>query len=203
MVTDYLLGIVCTFLGLKLFKKGKSHGSKSILFWSMAFFATGLAAYLGGTYHGFHEVMSVSKSAWIWKGTVYCIGLISLAMLAGSIKALVPVHHQKWLLSLMTGKFAVYCIWMINHDDFSYVIYDYVPSMIGILLLHLFDMRKNKNTESLWIILGIISSLLGAFLQQKEFSIHTHFNHNDIYHVIQMISMFLFYQGASHLKDRA
>ena len=119
------------------------------------------------------------------------------------MKALVPVQYQKWLLSLITIKFTVFCVWMINHDDFSYVIYDYAPSMIAILLLHLFDMRKNRNPESLWIILGIISSLLGAFLQQIEFSIHTHFNHNDIYHVIQIFSMFLFYQGASHLKDRA
>jgi hypothetical protein len=40
----------------------------------------------------------------------------------------------------------------------------------------------------------------GTAVQQSGFSFHKHFNHNDIYHVFQMGSMFLLYKGVILLK---
>jgi hypothetical protein len=33
------------------------------------------------------------------------------------------------------------------------------------------------------------------------FALHQHFNHNDLYHVIQIAAMVLFYIGAKQLRD--
>jgi len=52
-----------------------------------------------------------------------------------------------------------------------------------------------------YISIGIIISFIGAGVQASRLGLHQHFNHNDIYHVIQMIGMGFFYHGATLLTD--
>jgi hypothetical protein len=44
-------------------------------------------------------------------------------------------------------------------------------------------------------------SCLAAAVQFNGIALHQHFNHNDLYHVVQMGGMYLFYRGALILKD--
>src|SRR5688500_19676948 len=102
VATDYLLAIAATIFGIRLWRRGAR-------LWSIAFFFTAAASLLGGTYHGLaYEPL--------WRPTVYAIGLASLFLLAGL---------GKWFAIFGALKFIVYAIWMIDHDDFKYVIYDY------------------------------------------------------------------------------
>jgi hypothetical protein len=48
----------------------------------------------------------------------------------------------------------------------------------------------------------VLVSFLAAGVQFNEIALHQHFNHNDLYHVIQMGGMYLFYRGALVLKDQ-
>jgi hypothetical protein len=43
----------------------------------------------------------------------------------------------------------------------------------------------------------------GLAIQMSGFGLHRDFNHNDIFHVIQIVAMFLFFKGARDLQDRA
>ena len=47
VITDYVLGAVSIFLSLRLMDASR--------FWALAFFALGLGALLGGTWHGFWQ----------------------------------------------------------------------------------------------------------------------------------------------------
>jgi hypothetical protein len=47
-----------------------------------------------------------------------------------------------------------------------------------------------------------VVSVLAATIQVNGVALHHDFNHNDLYHVIQMGGMYLFYRGALVLKDR-
>jgi hypothetical protein len=49
---------------------------------------------------------------------------------------------------------------------------------------------------------GIAVTLIGALVQQTGFRHHADFNHNDAYHVIQLVALYLFFKGASRLRDR-
>lgn len=44
-------------------------------------------------------------------------------------------------------------------------------------------------------------SFLAVAVQVIESTLHDYLNHNDLYHVIQMGGMYLFYRGALALKD--
>ncbi len=95
--------------------------------------------------------------------------------------------------------FAVYGYWMIHHNDFHYVIYDYLPAMLATLLLQALAFHQPGAS---WIIAGILISFGAAAVQQTGIVFHKYFNFNDAYHVIQMFAMWLLYRGGLLLRDR-
>ena len=56
--------------------------------------------------------------------------------------------------------------------------------------------------SALWMAGGMLVSFMAAAVQVNGVALHDHFNHNHLYHVIQMGGMYLFYRGALLLKDR-
>jgi hypothetical protein len=42
-----------------------------------------------------------------------------------------------------------------------------------------------------------------ALVQRSGFALHRHFNHNDLYHVVQMLGTWLLYRGGSELPKGA
>lgn len=202
MATDYILGFVSVFLAGRLLNQARRHKAPAIAVWAIAFLATGIAAFIGGTYHGFTEPLGSIGQAATWKATLYLIGVMSLTMATGSTLARIPNPTKKILLFFIALKFLFFAIWMVNHDDFKYVIYDYAPTMIGIALIHGWSFFRNGNGRGDgWILLGIALSLGGAVLQQTGFSLHQHLNHNDIYHIVQIVAMLAFYRGARLMQN--
>jgi len=54
-----------------------------------------------------------------------------------------------------------------------------------------------------WIVAALVVTLIGLGIQLTGFRAHRDFNHNDIFHVIQLVAMCLFFKGSRHLQDRA
>jgi hypothetical protein len=199
LLTDYALALLTIFFATQLLKKKPAQ--RSVQFWSAAFFATAFAAIVGGTSHGFELYLSDFWQTAIWKATVYSIGVASFCMLAGAILAATKPPLQKWLVAVAVLQFLIYAIWMINHDDFKYVIYDYAPAMLAVLFLQIYTHLKFRDPAVRWIIAGVLLSFFAAGVQQSGFTIHSHFNHNDLYHVIQMGAIYLLFRGAKLLTD--
>lgn len=53
-----------------------------------------------------------------------------------------------------------------------------------------------------WLLGGLAASIFAATLLVFRVGLAEHFNHNDLYHVIQLAAFYLFYRGASQLQDR-
>jgi hypothetical protein len=49
----------------------------------------------------------------------------------------------------------------------------------------------------------VLVSLVAAIVQARRLAPHRQFNHNDLYHVIQMVALYAFYRGGTLLLDRA
>ncbi len=203
MLTDYLLGLFTVILAVRLFKLNENQQENSILLWAGALVATAIAAFLGGTSHGFALHFSDFAKTAIWKATVYSIGLASFLMLSGTLFATVANPLRKLLLGLVLLKFLIYAGWMISHDEFKYVIFDYAPAMLGVVLLQLYAYSKWKHKSAVWLISGVLISFAAAGIQMSGFTLHQHFNHNDLYHVIQMGAIYLLYRGAGLIKDQS
>ena len=195
--TDYLITVFATVFALGLIRQYRRSRLHAHWLWAMAFIFIGLAAMLGGTSHGFVGYLDDYALRLIWKGTVYCVGLSMIFAVAGSIEGSgLPGLHRKVLHSLNGVAFAVYTIWMASNSAFIYVIAYYVPAMSSVALIKLWAYYRTKLPAAPWFVAGVIVTLLGAVIQQSGFSLHIHFNNNDIYHVVQIAGLWLLYRGA-------
>ena len=59
-----------------------------------------------------------------------------------------------------------------------------------------------RDESGRWLLTGLAVSLLGLAVQQTSLRFGQDFNHNDIYHIIQIAAFYLFFRGACTLRDR-
>jgi hypothetical protein len=186
LITDYLLGGVSAWLWYSLHRNSQAQSSRFC--WRMAFLALAFGAFLGGTWHG------VVQNDLLWKVTVLCVGLASFFMVAGSAAATLTGVTLKAVLGLALAKLLAYSVWMLLRDDFIFVVIDTGIAFAVVAGLHLW--RFNG-----WMLAGVALSVVAGLVQASGFALHRHFNHNDLYHVIQIGAMFLLYRGARRLSD--
>jgi hypothetical protein len=166
LISDSALGAVAWFFAAKLWRQHRM--------WALAFLFTGCAAFFGGVFHGFGDRTPV-----LWKATAMSVGIATFFLLAGT--------HRR-LAVLAAVKLVVYLTWMTTHDDFIWVIADYGITLILVGILH--PAKK-------WVLASIAVSVIAAVVQQMHLTIHPHwFDHNDLYHVVQMPSLWLLYRAA-------
>jgi hypothetical protein len=173
MLTDYVLAGVAGWLAWLLYRQ------KSSTWWTVAFAALALTALLGGTYHGFGVP--------VWRATVLLAGIISFAMAVGSAIATTTGPLRKIIVVLAVAKLLAYEAWMTGHDDYLYVVIDTGIALAVVAIVH----------RSPWILAGVATSLVAAGVQASGFDLHPHLNHNDLYHLVQIAAMILFYRGVT------
>lgn len=203
MLTDYLVTLLAASLGIHLIIEGRARSVLSEQLWGWAFMATALGALAGGTSHGF--IQQLGDDGWqiLWKITVYAIGAASFLLLAGALVASLSGPWRRLLLLMAFVKLVGYGWWMASHDDFRFVINDYGSSMAVVLLLQLWQWWARRAPSAPWVVAGILVSTVGSLIQQSDFALHEHFNHNDIFHVIQLLALWLLYRGGRLLEDAA
>ncbi|OAI53841.1 hypothetical protein AYO46_00370 [Betaproteobacteria bacterium SCGC AG-212-J23] len=187
LLTDYALAGVTACLAFRL----RKNPTVSCRFWTLAFVALALGALLGGTYHGF-------RWEWLWKPTVLSVGVASFGMLAGSAYATTSGSVRRVLLVVAALKLVSYEAWMLGHDAFIFVVADTASAMLAVAALHLFRL---DNPATRWILGGVAVSLIAAGIQAGRVALHEYFNHNDLYHVVQIAAMLLYYAGAKRMRD--
>ncbi len=201
LFTDYLVAALAASLGTHLVIEGRARSTQSEVLWGWALLATALGALAGGTSHGF--VQQLGEGGWqvLWKITVYAIGAASFLLLAGALVASLAGPWRRLTLVVAGLKLGGHLWWMASHDDFRFVINDYGTTMVVILLLQIWQWRARRAASAPWVVAGILVSFAASVIQQSGFTLHPHFNHNDLFHVIQMLALWLLYRGGRLLDD--
>ena len=201
LITDFLLGGLAGVLAWGLFQENVKRRWKAIHFWAAALAATAVASFTGGTYHGFGPAMAASSAAALWKVTTLAMGVASFFLAASSVCAAFMGVGRRVLLGAAAVKLAMYCWWMLNHDAFVYVIYDYGSTLVFVLALLAANRIRGETGHRVYIAGGILISMVAALLQQSGIRLHTYFTHNDLMHVVQMGAVWLLYEGGRRLQD--
>ena len=189
LATDYILAAVAAVMGVLILRAAGQHNSRR--WWGIAFIALGLAAALGGTHHGF-------RLAALWKPTMLVLGVASAGMLAGSALATTRGMGRLALLALAAAKLAIYSIWVWRDDRFIWAVADTGSAFALVALAHLLAWRR---PGSRWIVAGVAVSIVAAAVQASGVDLHRHFNHNDVYHLVQLGALLLYYRGVRVLAD--
>jgi hypothetical protein len=203
LATDVLLAGLAGWLGVRLWRAGAGPDRRSVRLWAAAFFATAAAALLGGAWHGFAPSLGAAAGAVLWKLTLAAAGSAGFCMLAGTLYATVRRPWRGALLALAAAKLVLYAAWMAVHDDFVWVVLDYGTAMLAVLALHGWAGLRRREPASGWMVAGVVVAALAAAIQQSDVALHRHLDANDLYHLVQMASLWLFYRGARRLADRA
>jgi hypothetical protein len=204
VVTDTLMGTLAAALGVALLlqpgplllQPGPPSRSLPTRLWAAAFLGFAVAALSGAAWHGFHVALGPRVSFWIWKVTVYAIGLFGLSAVTGSILASTEGRARAALLALMGTISAVYFVHMATHREFVYVLAFQAAAMTLLFSIHAHGAWKARDAASPWMIAGVLVSTLGAAAQAARLSPHPSFDHNDLFHVVQMVGSYLFFRGA-------
>lgn len=149
MLTDYLLTLACLCFSYKLLVEAIRRKQDSIRLWGIGFLVVAVAALIGGSFHGFADLLDEGTLKAMWNLTVFLMGLTGGLMVSGTLVGL----------------------------------------------------RGRADRASKWLIRGLIVTLIGFGIQQSGVVFHAHFNHNDLFHLIQLCAFYLLYRGAFLLKD--
>jgi hypothetical protein len=197
-LTDYMLAALAAWLVVRLLRGSTASRARTLL--AASFLSIGIAALVGGTLHGFLPYLGDATGTLLWKLTVLAIGASAFLFVAASAYASLRATPRRILLAIGMVQLAAYAAWMVRHDDFVWVIVNYVPQMVVVLALQSVRMWRGAAGAG-WLISGLLLTLTGAAIQASGFALHRHFNHNDLYHVVQMAGLVLLYRGGQVIRD--
>jgi hypothetical protein len=206
MLTDYAIAAETSYFSLLLFRIGHFRQQVSIQLWAAAFCCVAIAAGLGGTCHGFLLSLGNDTVVTLWHLMLYVLGFASCFMLLSNCKSVLPRRWQLWGWLLVGSKSSIYLSWMAVHpvtqNAFAYGVVDYLSAMLLVLILQIAAAFYPNSKGAIWIISGILISGVAIALQASGLTLSAHFNHNDLYHLVQMVALYGFYRGATLTKDR-
>jgi len=201
--TDYAIAVICCWFAARLFFSEHNRQHSSCQAWAIGFLFTGLGFLLGGTGHGFAFYLSGSAMSMIWKFAFYVAGLSMASFVAGTVIGSVSargwrgVFHGLNVLGLLTFATLV----AISDDNFLLVIIVTVVSLGSVALIQAWAFVTQKPKSATWLIAGVLIYFLSAAIQQSGIDLHQYFNHNDLYHVVLMVALYLLFRGAELLQD--
>lgn len=152
----------------------------------------GLAALLGAAYHGLPPHGLPRVRAALWKGVGVATGAAGALLLVAGILASSTSGWRRVWVAVALLKSVVLGINTWRRNDFRYIIYDYGSSLLALLALQWW--RPGPASPSMRR--GIVLSFLAAAIQQMELGLHPRFDHNAVYHLVQMAALHCFDRGA-------
>jgi hypothetical protein len=160
-----------------------------------SFFATSAGAAAGGTYH-------LAGGQFLWMATVYALGLAGFFMSAAAAYMAVSGAVRRLVLGAAGLQLAVFGVWVARHDEFRYVIYQHSAALLLTLALFGWASNRGLTRDAPWIAAAILATAAGSVVQTSGIALHRYFNHNDLYHAIQLGAAWLFYRGFRGARDR-
>ena len=77
----------------------------------------------------------------------------------------------------------------------------YLPILIITLFFFIYIFINKGYTGSLFSSVGLVVTLTASLVQINKITLHKYFNYNDFFHVLQMIGMYLMYEGGLEIPQ--
>jgi hypothetical protein len=167
----------------------------------VAFVMTAVAAFVGGSYHGFVHMMPELTGRAMWKTTMVATGIGSAALFMAAIVASTSGPLRSALIGVAAVKLVVFLVVIASRDQFLLVIADYGTALVAVLLAAWFLRPTGLTPASPWISAAVGVSIVAGVIQARKLAPHPQFNHNDLFHVVQMIALYLLYRAGLRFTD--
>jgi hypothetical protein len=199
VLTDYLLAALGTSFAVLLWWKGEAGGARR--WWASALAAIAAAAALGGSSHALGDAEAGGP---LWVSTLVAIGLAAWLLGMAAVRGFVSAAGAR--RSLMVGlslELALYVAWVGAHHEFHWAVLQYGVTLAALLAVSGVLWVRRRVESAPWMAAAILVSFAAAAIQQVGLSPHPQFNHNDLYHVVQAVGLWLFYRAGCALPEGA
>jgi len=190
-LTDCILAVLAVALAWNL-----PAAPAAARWWRGMFVCTALSALVGGCHHGFAHNFSGPIQHYWWIGTLWIISGLSACMAMSLLHELVPPDRQRPWRGVIGAKLLLSAIVGFLHPVYLVVIIDYGLTMLAWLVAAVLVNRPWRG----WILAGFGLSTIGAVVQQSGWPSMAHFNHNDLYHVIQALGLVALSRASRHFS---
>jgi hypothetical protein len=190
LATDYALGVLALVLAWRLRPVAATRSMAVPFAW------LSLAAFAGGTFHGLRATLGDVGKLLLWGTTSLAMFGFSFSLLVSYARPRLSLRWHQRVQALALGKLVVCLALLLRDPGFLWLLVDYGGSMLILVVVYVRSAPRTRAT--LWLCVAVLLSLFGALVQRLRLAPSAAFNHNDLYHMVQMASMVCFYRAAVH-----
>ena len=201
VATNAVLAVLAFVFAVRLGAQSAAEGSAARACLAAGMLATGFAAVVGALAHGTDPARKALRAGF-WRGALYATGFIGAATVA-SVAFFAAQGSTRLAILLFAGiRLVIFIERVTRQPEFRVAAGDYGVALAIVLVAAAYEMFRRRSPGMAWLIAGVLVSLVAAIVQARRLALHRHFNHNDLYHVIQMAALYAFYRGGLLLADR-
>ena len=202
VLTNVVLAIVAFVLAARLAYHSATEGSASGGCIAGGLLATSFAAILGAIAHGVDPARESALRARFWRGALYATGFIGATTMASVAFFAVDGTARTVILGLAGLKLLAFMVRVARRPEFRVAAADYGAALAVLFAAAVYAAFRWRASAAPWLIAAVLVSLVAGVAQARRVGFHRHFNHNDLYHVIQLVALYAFYRGGALLVDR-
>ena len=201
VATNAILAVLAFVFAARLAHRSAAEGFSAVGWLAVAMSSTGIAALIGALAHGTDPTRAAALREQFWRGALYTTGFIGAASVASVAFFAARGSARSALLVLAAVKLAVFVYRVTRRPEFRIAAADYGIALAILLAGAVYEMIAGGAPGMTWLIAGVLVSLVAGVVQARKLALHRQFNHNDLYHVIQMVALYTFYRGGALLVD--
>jgi len=195
--TDILLSLIGLVVSVMVFQAGKSRDLKKSRIWTWAFALLSVASIFGAAAHGF--TMSERMNFILWQPINLSLGLTVALFAAGVVYDLTGSAFPRWIIPVfISAGILFYLITILIPGTFAvFILYEAAALLFALGAYFILSIR-HKNRGYGLMTAGILISILASVIQSLNFvhvTIIWEFDHNGIFHLLQMIGLIFLLLG--------
>lgn len=196
--TNLPILIMATFFGFEIWSFYDQTSHPFYFNVGCSFYSLSVAAMIGAFFHGFGPYFKDFLRERIWKFALIGIGFTSFFNLMAAVAAIVSAeYYATWCWILAIG-LALFIRQTVKFQGFGHSIKFIAVAVILTLIAFCVFAWRNFEAGPLNLLLSNVLTAASGVLWTTRWSINERLNHNDLFHLIQLISLWLTYQGAMH-----
>jgi len=202
VLTDAVLALLAFLFAVRLGHRSAVDDSAAGAWLAAGLLATGFASVIGAMAHATDPARDGTFRERLWRGTLYASGLIGAATVVSVAYFATRGRVRTVLLAFAVIKLVVFVRQAARTPAFRVAAIDYGIALAILVVGAVSEMLRRGAPGMVWLIGGVLVSLVAGVVQARRLAFHRQFNHNDLYHVIQMVALYAFYRGGLLLVDR-
>lgn len=199
-LTDFALAIECA-LFVVLLSITSGWGLPFQTAFVFFFACNSLASFFGGLIHGYYPKQHRGAGVFFWRGSLLALGASTIAIWAIGAQLLFSPEITRFITLGAIGAYLIYSYFLVTHiPTFFWAVLFYLPAVFFMLAAFAIAYSRSGEQAMLFGVIGALLTLLAAIIQRAKIKLHPrHFNHNALYHVVQLIAFLMIFLAARQM----